>query len=142
MIRESFTTLQMDWRSGRRNVSTLTPNHSREFYPQVSRFLHSKVKLSRINYFSLSLSQTIRIMELIDLIYFTSRLKYVFKTEKYNHLCTRYSFESHPPVWYNFRHIVLSQIVCVSYTKRDVLYLPKHSDGNICLIFIYLNNSW
>lgn len=26
----------------------LTPNHSREFYPQVSRFLHSKVKLSRI----------------------------------------------------------------------------------------------
>lgn len=29
-------------------MSTLTPNHSREFYPQVSRFLHSKVKLSRI----------------------------------------------------------------------------------------------
>lgn len=48
VIRESFTTLQMDWRSGRRNVSTLTPNHSREFYSQVSRFLHSKVKLSRI----------------------------------------------------------------------------------------------
>lgn len=42
MIRESFITLQMDCRHGREEGTcprrALTPNHSREFYSQVSRF--------------------------------------------------------------------------------------------------------